>query len=49
MRELGLLSLGKRRLQGDFMMEFQYLKGLKRKLGTDLLAEPIVTRQGVRV
>jgi len=39
LRELGLFSLEKRRLQGDLIATFQYLKGLITKMGTNILAE----------
>ncbi|GAB0190816.1 hypothetical protein GRJ2_001546900 [Grus japonensis] len=47
LRELGLFSLEKRRLQGDLIEAFQYLKGPTGKLVRDCLSGSVVTGQGV--
>ncbi|GAB0186958.1 parkin coregulated gene protein [Grus japonensis] len=47
LRELGLFSLEKRRLWGDLIAAFQYLKGPTGKLERDCLSASVVTGQGV--
>ncbi|GAB0176033.1 hypothetical protein GRJ2_000068500 [Grus japonensis] len=47
LRELGLFSLEKRRLRGDLIVAFQYLKGPTGKMVRDCLSGNVVTGQGV--
>ncbi|GAB0189142.1 hypothetical protein GRJ2_001379500 [Grus japonensis] len=47
LRELGLFSLEKRRLQGDLIAAFQYIRGPTVKMVRDCLSGSVVTGQGV--
>jgi len=48
LRELGLFSLEKRRLQGDNTEDFQYLKGAYKEERVNFLHNLIVIEQGGR-
>ena len=45
-RELGLFSLEKRRLWGNFIAAFQYVKGAYKKMKSYFLHEQVVIGQG---
>jgi len=49
LRELGLFSLDKKRLQGDLIEDFQYLKGTCEKDGDRLLSKACCNRTRVMI
>lgn len=46
LREIGLFSLEKKTLCGEFITAFEYLKDLTRRIRTNILAGPLVIGQG---
>jgi len=49
LRELGLFSLERRRLQGTLLQPSSTLRGLIKKMGTGFLSRPVAIGQGVMV